>query len=388
MTNEGKKVAKRSPSQNSAELDHVLVEYDPVTGGLRVILTDSELPAGLVLAVPKGGRIEKTLTTLINTPQPEDPGGAPAVPVSPQQEEAPPATKKPAAKEEPVPTATGSIPIPVREDELQPELFVPTVGNIPKIRVGEKGNVISLVSPRAQSGQSTAAVMLASSFLRTPGVGDSANPYKVLIVDLDLQDGSLQSMVPAINEGSKGIYNSGVINQETLLQNITKRTESGFHILPLAKESWDASDWLGVDFFNRVVDVAKDIFDIIILDIPVKDIAHVTDPLLKKSDVILITNTINLRQELNTRQWLQSHFNLKSTVMKTSVIFTNSPTLQVKGSWDELQRIYRPIGIIGNVPMDTSSFLTAMRQSNFQTLYETKNIVAEAYSVIADRLTH
>ena len=61
-------MAKRFPSQNSLVVDRAAIELDDKTGALRIILTDEELPAGLVLNVPKGGKIERTLLSLFEAP--------------------------------------------------------------------------------------------------------------------------------------------------------------------------------------------------------------------------------------------------------------------------------------------------------------------------------
>lgn len=387
-------MAKRFPSQNSLVVDRAAIELDENTGALRIILTDDELPAGLVLNVPKGGKIEKTLRDLFENPQ--NLGGAGDT-ASPQQQTAPP---NPPATTQPVVTNT---PLPVQQEpagveKKNPHIFevkqgktvdtdfIEPYGRIPKLDLTKKGNLISVVSPREKTSKTTASLMLGAALARTPQVANSGSPLKVAVVDLDTTTGTLYSMIPVTGEGSMGVYHSGVINIDTLLANMTYAEPIGVHVLPINDKKWNALDWLGTDFLSRTVEVLKENFDIVIVDTPSRDFSYITQDVINASDVVLIANTIDRRQEFPTRQWLQNHFRLKKTADRSVVLLTNTPKAQVQGAWEDVKRTHAPIGVIGNIPMDSVGFLNAVKNNQLAALFNNNNVVAEAYSVVADRL--
>lgn len=390
-------MAKRFPSQNSLVVDRAAIELDDKTGALRIILTDEELPAGLVLNVPKGGKIERTLLSLFEAPSNLEGASDNA---TPPQETAPSnsanqpvePTVAPEPETEPVETvAKEKKPaFDIKETKTDDSDFIkPYVGNkgkLPKLDLYRKGNLISVVSPRAKTSKSTASLMLGAALARTSAIAESDNPLKVAVVDLDTTTGTIYSMVPPKAKGSKGVYESGVINIDTLTANMTYSDGLGVHILPISDEQWNALDWLGTDFLSRTVDVLRENFDVVIVDTPSIDFSYITQEVIDASDIIIITNTIERRQEIPTRQWLQKYFRLKRVAERATVLLTNTPKAQVQGAWEDVKRIHAPISIIGNIPMDSVGFLNAVKNNQIASLFSTGNVVADAYGAIADRL--
>ncbi len=378
-------MAKRFPSQDSLVVDRAAVEYDRETGSLRIILTDEELPSGLALTVPRGGKIEKTLRSLFEN---EPNSGGASTSATPQQPSvSPPVSSNEQEETEPVKLEPTYQPSSLaRTTPLDESIVVDSFGKIPKLDLTQKGQLITFVSPRNATGQSSATVMMGASLARVPEVAQLENKHKIVVVDLDTTRGVLHNMVPPTNEGLMGIYRSGVVNEETVLAHLTYREDLGIYTLPISKEKFNAIDWLGSDFFNRVIEVLRGVFNIVIADVPVLDTTYITQDLLNVSNINIITNVVDRRSEFTTRQWLKERFRFKRIADKATVLISNAPTVQVKGSWEDVKRTHNPISIIGNIPTDTVMFLNAIKQGNLAPLFTNHNAVAEAYSVIAQRL--
>lgn len=344
-------MAKSYPSQKSITLDQVSVVLDAENKTVKIVCADAELDKAFALGVQKGGKLEKDLLALLNK---------------------------------------HNITFPVKEPEPKvikdTSLIMPTVGNIPTFNPTGKGHVVSVTSSKPRVGKSTAAVLLASAFARQPNFIEENDGYKILVLDLDVMDGEISSILKTTSKGSIGIYEEGVINRETILKHIEYKEDLGIYALPISDKKVNASGHLGEQFFCKLLDELKTIFNVIIIDTESNDIAHSNQKAFDISDVIILASNVDRSSEYGVRAWLSSYNKNRGNVKKVTTLLTNTPKLQVMANLDDIRRTFSPLSILGNVPMDSVGLLSAFRRNDLAGLFDNGNKLAESYILVAERL--
>jgi Mrp family chromosome partitioning ATPase len=344
-------VAKPVPSQNSITLDQVNIVLDVEGKTVKIVCSDEQLNGSFALGVQKGGKLERDLLNLL---------------------------------------AQHNINLPLKAPAPQKvadsSLIIPIIGKPPIFQPKTKGHIVSVASSRPRVGKSTAAVFLASALARQPNFVDNIDSHKICVLDLDVMDGELQNIMKSTTKGSMGIYESGVISKQSILENVEYNEKLGIHILPISNKKMNASDYLGEQFFSKLLDELKQIFNVIVIDTESNDIAHSNQKVFDISDVVILASTVDRSAEYGVRSWLQSYAKHNQDVKKVTALLTNTPKLQVMANLDDIRKTFSPLSIVGNVPMDSVGLLNALKRNDIAGLFENGNKVAESYLLIADRL--
>lgn len=346
-------MAKPIPKLNSVELDNIRVEYDKEKDTIRIIAQDKDLTAPFALGVQKGGKLEQDLRALL--------------------------ASKGITKE-----ITPAV-IDLQDKKIS-NLVIQPQGKIPLFNPEKKGQVITLTSARSGVGKSTAAVMFGGALARTQEFNAITDPYKICVVDFDVANGSLGHIVKSDKQGSLGIYESGKIDKETILRHTYYDTSLGIYVIPVSlKDNIEAINYLGEQFFTKLLKELKDIFHLVVIDTASNDLAHTNNLAYSNSDVIILASSFDRSTYYSVNTWLKT-FTQKETLNKITVLLSSTPKLQAEANMRELKGLFNPLSIIGNIPMDSVSILNSLKNRNLGGLFETDNKVAEAYEIVASRM--
>lgn len=346
-------MAKPIPKLNSVELDNIRVEYDKEKDTIRIIAQDKDLSAPFALGVQKGGKLEKDLKDLLASKG---------------------ITKQIAPAKINIYGASTS------------NLVIQPHGKIPLFSHEKKGQVITVTSARSGVGKSTAAVMFGGALARTPEFTQLEDPYKICIVDFDVANGSLGHIVKSDKQGSLGIYENGKIDASTILRHTYYDSSLGVYVIPISlKDNIEAINYLGEKFFEKLLKELKEIFHLVIIDTASNDLAHTNNLAYENSDVIILASNFDRSTHYSVNTWLKTFHN-KTLLNKITVLLSSTPKLQAEANMKELRGLFNPLSIVGNIPMDSVSILTSLRNRNLGGLFETNNKVAEAYEIVASRM--
>lgn len=390
-------MAKKVPSNNGVTLDQVTVVFDPLTNSVKIHCQDEELATGFVLGVQKNGRLENDLLRLLASHGVINMAGAETVtphlvsaPTTPEPETVaepakptlPKLTPKPAPAEPEVPQG-----IEAMEPDRSNKFVIPEHLDIPKIDLTRTGNLISVMSPKERTSKSTTAVMLGASLVRLQEFHNLDNDKKVVIIDFDLRNQSVTSLTSARSVGgSLGVYDSGAITTESLNANMFYNEELGVHVLPVGSSRSNPINYLGDQFLEETIKVLREEFAVIIVDTPDIDVTYSQHWLVNESDIIFLNSAYNRSTEFDWKDWSRSHIKYKKTLDKITVLLAATPKLQLMAALEDVKKIFSPLSIIGNTPVDTAVFLAATRNETLATTFKSNNMVASAYLTIASRL--
>lgn len=170
-----------------------------------------------------------------------------------------------------------------------------------------RGKIIVSTSSKGGSGKSTTALLLASQFARgsklSVELGIEDHPLDVCVVDMDIRDGQIGFLVGQMSPTALNIRVAESITQETVLQNLVPAQKLGISAL-LAPKRPRTSEDTPPAFYDHVLDILRDSFDIVILDTSV----NYLDPLLEsvcypKADVILFVTDLGVSSVYGMARW-------------------------------------------------------------------------------------
>jgi pilus assembly protein CpaE len=163
------------------------------------------------------------------------------------------------------------------------------------------GKVIGVTRAKGGAGASTVALNLARLLSRPGKKGEAGK--RVCLVDLDLQFGDLASMLDLASR-----QHIGEIIQEpqrldaTLLHSMAARHASGPYLIPAPPELLPL-DTLKPEVIGSLVDLARDEFDYLVLDLPLA-IAAWTQTVLARLDLLILVAQLTVPTIRQTRRFL------------------------------------------------------------------------------------
>lgn len=405
----GTVVAKIIPSVNGVVLDQVSVAFDPITETVKIFCNDEELPVGFVLGVQRNGRVEKDLVNLLqkhgrlphmeemieedeyyNYSEELETGGekepASTLPVASDDEKnnVDSGFDQNVAKEDNT-TVLVNNSVEIYEVENPSQFVIDPIGTVPTINFENKGNLITLVSAQERTGKTTGAVMLASAFARTPEIHSLRGKEKVVVLDLDLNNATVSELTNARTGGMLGVYDTGKITEETVLNNLVYNAQLGIHVLPVGNIFENPENYIGEEFIRETIKILRTLFNIVIVDTPTQDITRSVPFLVDQSDILILGSVFERGTNYAIRDWLKSHIRYQKTVAKLTVLMFTTPKLRVTAALNEVKNTFKPLSIVGNVPTDTAGFLASVKNNMLVNTFTTHNMVADAYMVIAER---
>ncbi len=180
-------------------------------------------------------------------------------------------------------------------DAVQQRLFARTerllLGAAQQRTAGKRGSVIAVSAARGGAGASSVAVNLAALLLNRQGLFRPAPGKKVVIVDLDLQFGTLGSMLDVEDNGAMmQIIRSGVIPDSVMIRTIVAHHPSGLDVVPAPAEAVPLEALRG-DQISALVEVLRQDYDYVVIDLP-RALVIWLEPLLSRTDrVLMVTDT-------------------------------------------------------------------------------------------------
>ncbi len=161
-----------------------------------------------------------------------------------------------------------------------------------------EGRVLTVFSPKGGVGKTVLATSLATQIARKSG-------RRVLLIDLDLQFGDVAIMMGV--EPEKTIYDlvmtTGELDPEKLAGYVTSHP-SGVDVVPAPVRPEDA-ELVAEDRVGRLLDVAKETYDAIVVDTPAFFQAT-TLATLDRTDRLLLVSTLDIPAVKNVKLTLQT----------------------------------------------------------------------------------
>jgi MinD-like ATPase involved in chromosome partitioning or flagellar assembly len=220
----------------------------------------------------------------------------PAAPVAAPVIQAPPAA--PVIQAPPAAPVVAPVlpPIAISSESLAPgSVYSPEVSaqasqTIAKRTDARQGQLtIAVMSSKGGSGKSTTAMCLAATIARASAAAGA--PKKVVLVDLDIRDGQVGSLMAQYMPTAINIRITPVWNAATITSNLVHDAKLGIDAL-LAPSRPRTADAVGPDFYRKIIQVLQTTHDLVVLDCSV----NYLDPLLGMafaiSDEILFVTTL------------------------------------------------------------------------------------------------
>jgi pilus assembly protein CpaE len=154
------------------------------------------------------------------------------------------------------------------------------------------------MSAKGGDGSTTIAAFLAKSLA-------SNSKYKVLLIDMALPFGDLDLFV------SKGKYQFDITDligsidrlDESLVKSMAHEISENFHLIP-SPDSFDKAINLNADNLNTLLNILKNIYDFILIDIG-SSLNPIVSEVLKISDHVYIANKVDLLSMRQTNRILE-----------------------------------------------------------------------------------
>jgi protein-tyrosine kinase len=130
---------------------------------------------------------------------------------------------------------------------------------VERIRPAGQLKVLAVTSPGVGEGKTTTAINLAGAFSRKPGKG-------VLLIDADLRRPSIGWQIGLVNSSSPGL--ADLIMDSTRLPHGLFKPGFDVSVLPAGKSPTDPTAILQSGRVGELLAVARQIFDLVIVDLP------------------------------------------------------------------------------------------------------------------------
>jgi MinD-like ATPase involved in chromosome partitioning or flagellar assembly len=155
---------------------------------------------------------------------------------------------------------------------------------------------------------------LALSSAASADAGKLKAPLKVCVVDLDVADGQISTVIKETSKTNvMKIVSAPVMNAETVKDALVYRPRMGCWFL-LAPRMPKASYTISKDKYGQIIDILKTMFDVVILDTSVNYTQELfSDCVYPKSDKIIFITTMDRKAVLGLGKWIVTNGNPKSS---------------------------------------------------------------------------
>lgn len=290
------------------------------------------------------------------------------------------------------------------EDRLRNPVFVtpepaaPTVSKTDSnVDTSHNGVVVTVTSSKGGSGKSTVASLLAAQISKSSEKatkeGKMERPLKVCLVDLDIFDGQLGFLLGFTKPTSLNIaLSKDIFGPELIYNNLVYSSRMGFHAL-LAPIRGTTAMHTGPDFYGKVINLLRTMFDVIILDTSVQ----YYDDLIKRvalpdSDVILLVTTLDIKSISGMSRWITTARTAKAkggadVNMKKVGIVVNQSSDSVSMDEDKLISAAASVPLLVAIPLDTIAVQAAGNNNRLENVIEAHPQLGAAYFSLARKLT-
>jgi Mrp family chromosome partitioning ATPase len=220
---------------------------------------------------------------------------------------------------------------------------------------------IAVMSSKGGSGKSTTAFSLAATIARTSAA--AGEPKKVVLVDLDVRDGQVgsllgQYMPTAINIRVKPVWDANTV-QEALVYD----QELGFEALLAPVQPRNAND-VGPEFYQHIIQVLQTTHDVVILDCSVNYLDPLLNVAFTLSDQILFVTSLASTSVQGMARSLTEMFADPSEgglgVPRDKIgVVANQVIRNVGMGKDKLLKAALGVPLVGQIPSDQDAVLVA-----------------------------
>lgn len=265
------------------------------------------------------------------------------------------------------------------------------------VDTSHRGVVLTVTSSKGGSGKSTVASLLASQIAKSSQKaheeGKMTRPLKVCLVDLDIFDGQLGFLLGVTKPTSLNIaLSNDIFGPELIWNNLVHSTRMGFHALLAPMRGITAMN-TGPDFYRKVINILRTMFDVIILDTSVQHY----DDLIKRvalpdSDVILLVTTLDIKSIAGMKRWIdtartplekQGH----GISMRKVGIVVNQSSNDVSMDEEKLTTAATGVPKLIAIPLDTVAVQAAGNNNRLENIIEKHAAIGAAYFSLARKVT-
>ena len=259
------------------------------------------------------------------------------------------------------------------------------------------GIVITVTSAMGGAGKSTVASLLGTQLAKSSEKafqeGKMERPLKVCLVDLDIFDSQLGFLLGVTKPTSLNIaLSNDIFGPELIFNNLVYSSRMGFHALLAPMRGITAMN-TGPDFYRKVINILRTMFDVIILDTSVQHY----DDLIKRvalpdSDVILLVTTLDIKSIAGMKRWIdtartplekQGH----GISMKKVGIVVNQSSNSVSMDEEKLTTAATGVPKLIAIPLDTVAVQAAGNNNRLENIIENHASIGAAYFSLAKKLT-
>lgn len=278
---------------------------------------------------------------------------------------------------------------------VDPVVITPeSTGNVD---TSHRGSVITVTSSKGGSGKSTVASLLAAQIAKSSAKaveeGKMVRPLKVCLVDLDIFDGQLGFLLGVTKPTSLNIaLSNDIFGPELIFNNLVYSSRMNFHALLAPMRGITAMN-TGPDFYRKVINILRTMFDVIILDTSVQHY----DDLIKRvalpdSDVILLVTTLDIKSIAGMTRWIntartplekQGH----GISMKKVGIVVNQSSNSVSMDEEKLTTAATGVPKLIAIPLDTVAVQAAGNNNRLENIIENHPSIGAAYFSLAKKIT-
>ena len=238
------------------------------------------------------------------------------------------------------------------------------------------GRVLTVFSPKGGVGKSVIATSMATSAARRGG-------RRVLLIDLDLQFGDAAIMMGV--EPDKTIYDivttTGELDPEKLASSVISHS-SGVDVVPAPVRPEDA-ELVAEDRVGRLLDVAKESYDVIVVDTP-SFFQATTLVTLDRTDRLVLVASLDIPTVKNVKLTLQTlsllHYPKDRIVLVVNHGLTRAPLSQ-----KEVEKAL-DLKVAFEIPADREASVAVNRGVPLP-LSAPRSGVTKAINEMVDRLT-
>ena len=221
------------------------------------------------------------------------------------------------------------------------------------------GQVITVTSSKGGAGKSTVAISLAS-FIRKASEnasleGKLKEPYKIMVIDLDVRDGQLGFLNGAVHAPNIiDIIAAGELSKETIKRGIYNNVDTGVDYIFASKRPRNASE-IPTSIYAELIQTLREMYDYIILDTSV----NYLDPLLEQvaypiCDKLIYVTDMGISAILGMQRWITENVSTpetKKVVEPDKIgIVINKAIKDVNMEPDKIQKAAKGLPILGVIP--------------------------------------
>ena len=260
-------------------------------------------------------------------------------------------------------------------------------GEIGDVDVSKNAFIFTVTSAKGGTGKSTVSQLLASQIAL--GSKAAGSPLKVAVVDMDTYDSQLGFVINQMRPTALNIKASGDLGPKAIAANLIFADMLGVHCL-LAPIRGSNADDVDAAFYTPVVKNLRAMFDIVILDTSVQYHDElIPNVCFKQSDGIIYVTDQDIKSVGGMSRWMRhvtgpvdkGGYGIKKE--NIVVVINKALSGNVNMSLDQIRTATSGSRILGAIPADIGSFISATNTYSIASLLTDSPTVSEAYFQLA-----